>query len=229
MQKVTIITPTTGKNSLFKLIESLDRQTVPFTHILLWDSKREDRFLYPNPETLKVENPCFFTQNGYNVRYSIAIEGNMVQGIAAGSSLRAVGLMAASTDYVTFADDDVWFEDNHLENMLKLIEGKNWCYGRRKIWFNDRYLGVDNFESVGDSAERKVPYEMVDNNCMMFKRRFGSSGACLYRETQEYNDDRLFYVFLKKHAGEPSRTNLATVNQVCPARLSKMFEENCAR
>ena len=34
---VTIITPTTGKDSLFRLIESITKQKVPVKHIILWD------------------------------------------------------------------------------------------------------------------------------------------------------------------------------------------------
>jgi len=50
--QITIITPTTGKKGLYKLIDSIDSQNIPCVHILLWDSKREGDFLYPNKETL---------------------------------------------------------------------------------------------------------------------------------------------------------------------------------
>ena len=39
---ITVITPTTGKWSLFHLMQSMDKQTIPWTHVLLWDDKRED-------------------------------------------------------------------------------------------------------------------------------------------------------------------------------------------
>jgi hypothetical protein len=70
---------------------------------------------------------------------------------------------------------------------------------------------------------------MVDNNGMIFHRRLGSSGAVLYRETSEYNDDRLFYAFLKQHGGQPGKSEMATVNQICPSRLEQMFRENCTK
>jgi len=37
------------------------------------------------------------------------------------------------------------------------------------------------------------------------------------------------YSFLKKYAGEPARTEKATVNQVCPERLEKMFRQYCTK
>jgi hypothetical protein len=71
---------------------------------------------------------------------------------------------------------------------------------------------------------------MVDNNCLIFKRRLGSSGAVLYRENNgEYNDDRKMYAFLKQYGGIPGKTNKATVNQICPTRLIPMFKENCTK
>ena len=227
---VSVITPTTGKDSLFNLIKSLDKQSIPFVHILLWDDKREEGFLYPDPITLKSKDP--YSLNSSN-RYSVVIPGSFVQGNAYGSALRSVGLMLATTPYVTFADDDVYFESNHFESMINSIEGHEWSYCKRKIWKNTKkgveYIGVDDFESVGDSSSRKVPYEMVDNNCMIFTRKFGVSGACLYRTTQGYNDDRLFYGFLKQYAGQPGKTELATVNQICPQRLEEMFDKLCTK
>lgn len=228
MNIVTVITPTVGESTLCKLIESVDSQSVPTTHILLWDDKRQGDFLYPDPHTLKTKDPYFF--NGDN-RYSVVVPGSFVQGKAYGSSARSVGLMLATTPFVTFADSDVWWEKNHLETLMKSVEGKAWAYCKRMVWGGDPFacFGIDNFESVGDSSSRRVPYEMVDNNCMIFHRRLGSSGAVLYRETSEYNDDRLFYSFLKQHGGQPGKSEMATVNQICPKRLEQMFIENCTK
>lgn len=194
----------------------------------MWDEKRQDKYLYPDPLTLTVKDPLSLKSDN---RYSVVIPCFFVQGRAYGSSARSVGLMLATTPYVTFADSDVWWEKDHLETLLASVKGKEWAYCKRKIWKSSTdYIGIDNFESVGDSSTRKVPYEMVDNNCMIFSRRFGTSGAVLYRERNgEYNDDRLFYKFLKQYAGEPGKTGMATVNQICPVRLQEFFMRNCDR
>lgn len=224
---ITVITPAIGTEKIFRLLESMEEQSVSCVHIVLWDKKRADGFEDPSVALKRFSN-------GKHLRYHIQIPGTFVKGTAFGSSLRSIGLMAADTEYVTFADEDVWYKDNHLEKMISQVDGSNWGYCKRQIYKQENngsltWLGVDNFESVGDSPSRKVPYEMVDNNVMIFKRRYGTSAAVLYRETEEYNDDRLMYSFLKKHAGMPFVLNEANVCQICPSRLEKMFETYCEK
>ena len=228
---ICVITPTTGKDSLFKLIESITKQKVPVKHIILWDDKREGVFLKKNLSPFTLEKPEYWDKFKYLAECHV-IKGSSVQGQAYGSMLRSVGLMLATTDLVTFADDDVIWEENHLITMLQLMDSHEWGFCKRKIWhkLNEtefEYLGVDEFESVGEDA--KTPYKMVDNSSMIFKRKYGVSAACLYREVLTYSDDREFYQFLMKYAGKPGKTNLATINQVCPTRLENFFRENCTK
>ena len=79
----------------------------------------------------------------------------------------------------------------------------------------------------GKQLPSSVVLKSTGEACMMFKRKYGVSAACLYRETTEYNDDRLMYDFLKKYAGEPGKTLTATINQVCPKKLEQFFRKNC--
>lgn len=211
---VTIITPTTGKKSLHKLINSIKEQKIPVHHFLLWDDKKEGDFIHSHKDSNYIID-------------SINISGSVVTGTAYGSALRSVGLMAAQTEFVTFADDDVFWDNNHLTTMLSSISNFEWVCSKRKVYDDDEYIGVDNFESVGEEAT--TPYKMVDNNCMMFKRKFGALAAILYRETKEYNDDRLMYQFLMQYAGKPAKTNLASINQSCPKRLVNFFKSNCTK
>ena len=230
---LTIITPTTGKDSLLHAIESIKNQTssMPIMHLMLWDNKREDGFLYPSKEDNVAMDPCDLEcEVGAYSSTCIVIKDNFIQGNAPGSALRAIGLMAVNTQYVTFMDDDVMWDSNHVESIMKAIEDKEWGYSKRRIWTTSsegeyECLGIDEFESVGEDA--KTPYKMVDNNSMVFKKKYGISAACLYRNTTNYNDDRLMYEFLAKYAGEPSKSNKVTVNQVCPERLIGFFRTNC--
>lgn len=214
---ITIITPTTGKASLLKLIESIDRQTVPGQtfHLLLWDDYR-DSDLDP------------FSLNG-PTRFSIvAPPGSGRNGDAPGSLLRSIGLMAARTPWVTFADDDVWWDLDYIETVLPATAHAQWITVLRKIYTaQGEYLGVDRFESVGDAPTRRVPYEMCDNNTMIFRREYGVMGAHIYRETNQYNDDRLMYQYLKHHVGVRSALSSVAINHICPEKLEKFFATNC--
>lgn len=214
--EITIITPTTGKPSLLKLIESIkkNKKNISIHHLLIWDKYRDGPFL----ESTEEDN---------YILDSIFLNKNVVKKESPGSPLRAIGLMAAQTELVTFADDDVFWDDNHLSSMIDMMKNKKWGFCKRKIFFNDEFLGIDEFESVGEKA--KTPYKMVDNNCMIFKRIYGSNAAIFYRETKNYNDDRLMYNFLKNNAGVPGETGIASVNQTCPERLYNFFKKNCTK
>jgi len=219
MRGVTIITPTTGRPTLRALIESIDRQTSPMSvvHLLLWD---------------EVRHPASDAPESYNSarRHSITLPpGTGRNGDAPGSQLRAIGLMIAKTDWVTFADDDVRWSTDHLTSLESAMAGRRWASTLRTVWSpTGSCLGIDRFESVGDDPTRRVPYEMIDNNCMVFERLLGVAASGLYRETVHYNDDRLMYQFLKQHAGPRGSTRRATIHQVCPERLTEFFRLNCS-
>jgi hypothetical protein len=137
--------------------------------------------------------------------------------------------MAANTPWVTFADDDVWWEEAHLATLLLALKGVRWASTLRTIWSpSGERLGVDRFESVANNISRRVPYEMCDNSCMIFRRELGAAGAVLYRETREYNDDRLMYGFLKANGGSRGYTGVSTIHQTCPDHLVAFFRSNCS-
>lgn len=221
---LTVITPTIGRvPHLENLIQSIRNQKTNYRifHILLWDenivkNSLKAPFQYNSDSTYSIVLPWGLGKNGN----------------APGSSLRAVGMVSAFTPFVTFADDDVYWDDNHVENMMELVKDrKNWAFCRRKVYspFGNEYLGIDNFESVGDSSDRKVPYIMCDGNTMIFRREFGVIASQFYRETKERNDDRLMYKFLTEYGGPPGITKDATINQICPDFLIDFFKENCTK
>jgi hypothetical protein len=218
MKQVTIITPTIGRPSLDQLIASVDGQSMSgrTTHLLLWDDIRDPAAR--DPEAYAGAD-----------RHSIVLPaGSGRNGNAPGSMLRSIGLIAAQTPWVTFADDDVRWESDHLAVLGAALAGKLWASTLRTIWSSaGQRLGVDRFESVGDDPASRALYEMLDNNCMVFARPLGVAAAQLYRETLQYNDDRLMYGFLKKHAGPRGRTNRATVHQICPDAMQEIFRANC--
>lgn len=217
---ITVITPTTGKDGLDKLIETIAAQGTDYHkvyHLLLWDNKREDTA--SAPESYNSADRCSI----------VFPAGTGRNGAAPGSKLRAIGLILAKTPWVTFADDDVWWEANHLQALAEATVGKHWGSTLRTVWAPDGdKIGIDRFESVGDDPSRRVPYEMCDGNTIVCKRELGVVASQFYRETTEYNDDRLMYAFLKEKAGPRGSTNIPTINQTCPIVLTDFFRQNCS-
>ena len=217
---LTVITPTIGRDILDRQIESFAKQTVAdrIFHIIMWDEKRIDPGIDP------------FSYNSDN-RYNIVIPWGLGKYKGApGSSLRAIALMAANTTWVTFADDDVVWHPTHAETMLKAANGHHWAASLRNIYSpSGESLGVDRFESVGDDPGRKVPYEMIDNNCMIFNRILGVHAAHLYRLIEGPGDDRHFYAYMKQNAGPLARTHQATIDHTCPDNLVDFFKQNCSK
>lgn len=230
---LTVITPTTGKESLFNAILSLKNQksAIPIRHIILWDNKREGEFLFPDESgKIKLINDLEVESGAYSSN-CIVVKDNFIQGQAVGSALRAIGLMIANTEWVTFMDDDIMWDSCHIESIMNAVENSEWGFCKRRIWTNNNgeyeCLGIDEYESVGEEA--KTAYKMVDNNCLVFKKKYGISAACLYRNTTSYDDDRLMYNFLNMYAGVPAKSNETTVNQICPERLINFFSKYCTK
>jgi len=139
--QVTIITPTIGRPSLQRLIESIDKQTASgmTMHLLLWDQQRDSNA--HTPESYNSER-----------RQSIVLPaGTGRNGHAPGSPLRAIGLMCARTPWVTFADDDVSWQAEHLVHLRQAMAAKHWASTLGTVWSpTGERLGVDRFDSVGD-------------------------------------------------------------------------------
>jgi hypothetical protein len=62
----------------------------------------------------------------------------------------------------------------------------------------------------------------------MFRRELGTAGAVLFRETRDYNDDRLMYRFLKTSGGKRGTTGKPTIHHTCPDKLIDFFRTNCS-
>lgn len=225
---VTIITPTTGRESLFHLIESITKQGVPVHHILLWDDNRDGRFnqktdleheikLTPM-EPADLDKKEYWEEYNYKVT-NVLLKGSYNKGIDKGSALRAIGLMVADTDMVTFADDDVIWEKDHLVKLMESLKGRKWAHSGRKIWVK---IKENAFECLG------VPKDLpISHNCILFLRRFGVSAACIYRESEKGKCDESMSEFLQSFCGDPGVLEYPTVNQTCPTAKAIQFKKNC--
>jgi hypothetical protein len=193
---------------------------------LLWDEKR-----HPHAQT---KDLTLYQPDNYIAR-QVFCQFRSVRGEAGGSALRAVGFMAASAPLVAFADDDVEWGTGHAEEIVALAEkhkdgGAFYCHRIIRNPLNDSIIGLDEFESVGpDDSKRKVPYKMIDNNCLAVRRELAHGAAGLYATTEGYNDDRLMYAFLESAQVLIVGPMAHRIVQTCPERLIGHFENGCTR
>jgi hypothetical protein len=76
--------------------------------------------------------------------------------------------------YVLFLDEDNWFEPNHINSMLEMMDFRNldWVYCLRRLVDKDgAFVDYDNCDSLGVFAN-KMNVNFVDMNCYMFKTEF---------------------------------------------------------
>ena len=215
---ITVITPTdcNRADGLLRLRESLLAQTMSdWRQVIVSDDVR------------KIDERCLGDQ-----RIETLVHPRQVcVHTAPGASARALGLQWATTPYVTFCDDDCWFESQPLEQLVcgcRVFE-KRWGWSLRRIWSNSgECLGVDKFESYGEKGI--TSYKMVDMNSLVMAASLGYRFSAINRALQTYDEDRRLYQWLRDDidAGRAYESHSATLNQVCPRRLEMMFKEGCS-
>ena len=164
---VAVITSTQGRQSIRQTIESVRKQT--------YKAVRHYVFAHGEPHHLKVETilddypyvtPVYLPNanggNGYGMAPVFALAPYVVE-----------------EDVVFYLDDDNWYEPDHIESLVNMIEEHNlgWAYSLRKIVDADgKFICDDNCESLGLHFNATNHY-LVDNSCYAVRteaaRRYG--------------------------------------------------------
>lgn len=207
--RVMVITPTTGAETMKKAVESVQAQTIPTEHMIVYDGMDayQKRIFPEHPSILLPENV------GGNGWY--------------GHRVYAAMPLMVNADYILFLDEDNWFEPNHVETMIEKIKSKDlmWSYSLRRICNEEgEYITDDDCESLG---RWPVFYDhtvnFVDTNCYCFRREYLVSIAHAFYG--QWGADRPFYKAASTKLPAFGCTGLATVNYRAPERLLNMFKE----
>jgi len=212
MSRVMVITPTTGKDTLYKAIDSVANQTIPTEHLVVVDGmdvwKKLDG-VWP----LRCIHMTLPENVGGDGWY--------------GHRVYAAMPLMVNADYILFLDEDNWFEPNHVETMLNKIKSKDlmWAYSLRRICDErGEYVCDDDCESLGRYPtvyDHSVNF--VDTNCYCFRREFLVNVAHSFYG--QWGADRPFYKAASTSLPAFGCTGEATVNYRAPERLLKMFIE----
>ena len=212
-ERIMVITPTTGKHTLYKAIESVQNQTIKTEHLIVLDGQ-------------EAWNKVRTTPSNYNCKWMMLPENVGGNGWYGHRVYAAMPLMV-NADYILFLDEDNWFEPNHVETMINKIKSKDlmWAYSLRKIYDErGQYVCDDDCEALGRyPAFYDHTVNFVDTNCYCFKREYLVNIAHAFYG--QWGADRPFYKAAASALPSFGCTGEATVNYRAPERLLGMFKE----
>jgi glycosyltransferase involved in cell wall biosynthesis len=212
-----VITPTTGKDTVMKAIESVAQQTIPTEHLIVEDGKDVEKKGLWRFELL------LGSSNAEIITLPENVGGNGWYG----HRVYAAMPLMVNADYILFLDEDNWFEPNHVETMINKIKSKDlmWAYSLRRICDErGQYVLDDDCESLG-----RYPtfydhlLNFVDTNCYCFRRDYLVNVA--HNFYGQWGADRPFYKAAASGLPAFGCTGEATVNYRAPERLLGMFRE----
>jgi len=168
-----VITPTTGLPFLAKAMESTNTQ--PCEHWIVIDGAEHAQKVadilkegdYVNKKIILLPENTGKPHQHWSKKDGVKFFGNRIY--AGISNL-------VNADHVLFLDEDNWFEPNHVETMLQMINATGrdheWCYSLRKcVDQQGNYVCNDDCDSLGIFASWKG-INLVDMNCYCFKTEF---------------------------------------------------------
>ena len=136
---VTIITATTGSDFLYDALLSVKKQTYQnLEHYVVIDGierKKEALKILKNFPNVKLLTLPYATgKDNYN-----------------GHRIYAAATYLSNGKYVTFLDEDNYYEPNHITSCVNLVmDGYEWVYTLRNIIDKDKnFICEDNCESLG--------------------------------------------------------------------------------
>ena len=195
MKTVAVITATTGRASLQQAINSVMDQTHPCHHYIFVDGIPDPGIMISRPSD---------TCTVFELPRATGLNGVM------NGAICAAGAFLATEDYITYLDDDNWFEPNHIESMVSAIGDNAYAYSLRKLIEPDgTFWANDDGESIGHFGE------MVDANCLMLQRNLaqGIAPLCMTSTPEGGSTwDRVVWNSLQQHKIKWAATGQYTVN-----------------
>ena len=214
--RIMVITPTTGKDTVVKAVDSVRDQTIPTEHLIVCDGDPA----YQKAWDLDIAWKADFIK-------LLTLPENVGSNGWYGHRVYAAMPLMVNADYILFLDEDNWFEPNHVETMINKIKSKDlmWAYSLRRIHNESgQYVCDDDCESLGRyPAFYNHALNFVDTNCYCFRREFLVTVAHSFYG--QWGADRPFYKVASTALPSFGCTGEATVNYRAPERLLEMFRE----
>ena len=186
--KVAVVTPTIGAKTLRRCVESVEAQTYgDVTHYIVLDGEEEHGD--------KIWNQL---QGASKVK-TIRLQENIGKGWYGHRVYAACGYLV-NADVVCYLDEDNWFEPDHVEKLMDIIQkGSDWAYSLRKIFNKEGdFICEDNCESLGQWPIYFNPdAHHIDTSSFMVKTDIARKlGQAWYGQ---WGADRKFFNALKQY------------------------------
>lgn len=192
---VAVITPTIGTDYLVQAMHSVGNKA---EHWIIADG-----IAYANGVASRIQ------AHPYNQRFIVLPENTGTPtkwfrdlpypGFFNGYRINAAIPLLISADYTIFLDEDNFFDEDHIESMVKAIEdnGWDWCYSLRKIVDKEgNFLFNDDCDSLGRWPVYKDDTDhLVDMNCYCFKTEaIAQIAHSMYHPRDTLAGDRRLYL-----------------------------------
>ena len=223
MHSAAIVIPTTGAPLVRKSIESALAQTYANTKIFIVIDGPEFAQAFANATQGLDLSACLISTLPANVGRN-GFYGHRVY--AAYSHL-------IDADYISFLDQDNWFDPDHIATLVARIEqqGVDWAFALRKVVNEEGdFLTKDESQSVGPWGQTG-PHKLVDTNCYCLRMEVAHRIASHWHGG--WGQDRVFYAALIQAFPRFACTGAYTVNyrtrpETQGAVLALLARENLA-
>lgn len=164
-----VVTSTIGRPCLKQAIESVYNQTRQARHYIFIDGPKYEQ------AAKDVINQCEMRPD----TVIISLPNNTGANMYTCSHINAMAPYIVSEDMVMFLDDDNWFENNHVETVIDMVERHNldWGASLRNIVDNEGvFVTRDESESLA-LLNNHCGMHHVDTSCMAVRRDVGQKMA----------------------------------------------------
>jgi glycosyltransferase involved in cell wall biosynthesis len=155
---VAVVTSTLGRQTLRQTIESVRKQTRPAHHYVFAHGEEHHLKIETIVEDYAHVTPVYLPCNNGGNGFAMA-------------PVFAMAPYVIKEDVICFLDDDNFYEPDHIESLVGMMEEHNldWVYSLRKIVDDDgEFICDDNCESLGCIPNTAGDY-LVDNSCYVVR------------------------------------------------------------
>lgn len=196
---VTVVIPTIGAPELMTATNSVNSQTYQNTEVHLFVDGRDNW----DKIATSMKATYLYTPTGKNKFY--------------GHRIYAACGHLIDSDYIAFLDEDNWYEPNHIQSLVDLIEtddSLHFVYSRRNIVDKEgNFICKDQCESLG----WKIPIygnwingHLVDTSSYLFKRKTLMETGHIWNN--QWGADRIYFNTVNQAGFRSDSTDLFTLN-----------------